>query len=249
MQRSRQGEPVEGGPRRGGAGGMNMMCAHVECSRFPSRTESAPSHDGKVKANSAAHHETGPLFRRRPRGARQRAKATGKGARVFAAFDYTSFFSVWYWVLTIGVWAQVCHRTLGVPYDMILRAERLPGVAAEVDQLAGIAARRVAAIHRAVGSWAAGLLGFLLAALAVLGFVNWIEPAQAAFLLLLPLSVVQLQSVRLALQIDRTGMRGDDLRRRLGRRRAWNQTIAIAATFFAALVAMLHHPATLLMLQ
>jgi hypothetical protein len=43
---------------------------------------------------------------------------------VFASFDYTSFFNVWYWVLTIATWTQVCHRTLGVPYDMILRAER-----------------------------------------------------------------------------------------------------------------------------
>ena len=166
---------------------------------------------------------------------------------MFAAFDYTSFFSVWYWIFTVAVWTQVCHRTLGVPYDMILRAERLPVVAAEVDQLARIAARRLAAIHRAVGLWVAGLAGFCLSALAVLGFVTWIEPAQATFLLLLPFSVVQIQTVRLALHIDRTGLRGDDLRRRLARRRAWNQTIAIAATVVAALVAMLHHPATLLM--
>lgn len=169
------------------------------------------------------------------------------GERVFAAFDYTSFFSIWYWIFTVAVWTQLCHRTLGVPYDMILRAERLPAIAAEVDQLARIAARRLAAIHRAVGLWVAGIAGFLLAALAVLGFVTWIEPAQATFLFLLPFSLIQLGTVRLALHIDHAELRGDELRRRLARRRAWNQTIAIAATFVTALVAMLHHPSTLLM--
>lgn len=174
-------------------------------------------------------------------------RSFGTGAPVFAAFDYTSFFSVWYWALTIAIWTQVCHRTLGVPYDMILRADRLPSVAAEVDQLARIAARRMTAIHRVAGLWMAGLVGFCLSALAVLGFVTWIEPAQATFLLLLPFSIVQLQTVRLALHIDGTGARGDELRRRLAGRRAWNQAIAIAAIIVAAFVGMLHHPATLLM--
>ena len=40
---------------------------------------------------------------------------------VFALFRYDSFFSVWYWVLTVVVWTLVCQRTLGVPHDMVLR--------------------------------------------------------------------------------------------------------------------------------
>jgi hypothetical protein len=166
---------------------------------------------------------------------------------VFAAFDYTSFFNVWYWVLTIATWTQVCHRTLGVPYDMILRAERLPSVAAEVDEVARIAAARVAAMHRTVGSLVAATGGFVLAALAVLGFVSGIEAALASFLLLMPLSIVLLQTARLALFIDRNDARGPELRRRLARRRAWNQAIAIAATMVAAIVALFHHPAAALL--
>ncbi len=166
---------------------------------------------------------------------------------VFAAFDYTSFFNVWYWVLTVATWTQVCHRTLGVPYDMILRAERLPGVAAEVDAVARIAAARVAAVHRALGSVIAAAAGFVLAVLAVLGFVSGIEAALASFLLLMPLSIVLLQTARLALFIDRSDARGPELRRRLARRRAWNQAIAIAATMVAAIVALFHHPAAALL--
>jgi hypothetical protein len=161
---------------------------------------------------------------------------------VFATFDFTSFFSIWYWVLTVATWAQVCHRTLGVPYDMILRAERLPAVAAEVDAMAAIGAARVAAIHRTLGIWLAALVGFVLACLAFLGFVGRIEAAKAAVLLLAPLAIVTLQTARLALHVDASGVRGPDLRRRLARRRAWNQTIAIAANMAAAVTALAHHP-------
>jgi hypothetical protein len=177
----------------------------------------------------------------------------GEGGRqpetrhVFATFDYTSFFSVWYWVLTVATWAQVCHRTLGVPYDMILRAERLPAVAAEVDAMAAIGAARVAAIHRAVGAWLAGIGGFVLAGLGFLGFAAGVEAAQAALILLAPLAVVTVQTARLAIHVEATGARGAELRRRLARRRAWNQTIAIAATVTAAVVALAHHPGAVLL--
>ena len=166
---------------------------------------------------------------------------------MFGPFEYTSFFSVWYWVLTVTVWTQVCHRTLGVPYDMILRAGRLPEGAADVEAMTRIAAARITAIHNAAGTLLAGLLGFVLAALAVFGFVSGIEPARAGFILVLPLSVVLLCTVRLALYIDRTGVTGAELRRRLARRRAWNQAIAITATLLAAFIALLHQPVSLYM--
>jgi hypothetical protein len=166
---------------------------------------------------------------------------------VFASFDYTSFFNVWYWVLTIATWTQVCHRTLGVPYDMILRAERVPSVADEVDAVARVAAARVAAVHRALGTLIAAGTGFVLAALAVLGLVSGVEAALAGFLLLMPLSIVLLLTARLAIFIDGSDARGSELRRRLARRRAWNQAIAIGATMVAAIVAIFHHPAAALL--
>jgi hypothetical protein len=184
------------------------------------------------------------------------SQALGKGIgpsrtlpdlRVFAAFDSTSFFSLWYWVLTVVIWTQVCHRTLGVPYDMILRAERLPRIASEVDSIASIAASRLAAIHRLLGIWIAALAGFALAALGVLGLGNGVEPALAGFMLLMPLAIVGLQTWRLALHIDRTGARGAALRRELARRRAWNQTIAFAAITTAAIIALFYHPSAMLL--
>ena len=166
--------------------------------------------------------------------------------RLFELFRTESFYSIWYWLLTIGVWTQFCHRTIGVPYDMLLRAERLPAVAAEVDALAGIVAARLAAIHRHLGAWLSAGAGFTLAALAVLGFSTGFEVAQAAFLLLLPLAVVALQTLRLATWITSRGATGRDLRRALARRRAWNQAVAIVAILTAAVVALFHRPPTLI---
>jgi hypothetical protein len=166
---------------------------------------------------------------------------------VFASLDFTSFHSVWYWVLTIVVWTQVCHRTLGVPYDMILRAERLPEVATEVDLLARVAAARVAALHRHLGIWIAALSGFALSALAVLGLANGFEAALATLLLLLPLALVGVQTIRLALFVHRTGANGRELRRRLARRRAWNQVVAFMAIGTATLMTVAFHPYAILL--
>jgi hypothetical protein len=162
---------------------------------------------------------------------------------VFAFLSFVSFYSIWYWVLTVVVWTLACHRTLGVPYDMVLRARRLPEVAEDVDRLAAIHAERVAHIYRRSGAVLAGVGGFALAALATLGFGSWNEAAQATFVLLLPLSGVGFATGRLALALRGSADRGEALRRRLSRRRFWNQVIAILAIFAAAALALLHHPA------
>jgi hypothetical protein len=161
---------------------------------------------------------------------------------VFAFLSFASFYSVWYWVLTVVVWTLACHRTLGVPYDMVLRAHRLPEVAEDVDRLAVIHAERVAGIYRRSGVMLAAVGGFALAVLATLGFGSWIEAAQAAFVLLLPLSAVAFATGRLALALRGSTLRGEALRRRLARRRFWNQVIAILAIFAAAVLALVHHP-------
>jgi len=161
---------------------------------------------------------------------------------VFLALSTTSFFSVWYWALLVVVWTQACHRTLGVPYDMILRAERVPAVAGQVDLLAGIWSGRLAGISRNLGVPAAALGGFALAAVATLGFGSGIELAQAGFMLLAPLAGVGVATVRLARAVEREGLRGPALRRRLARRRLWNHVIAAGAILAAAAVALGHAP-------
>ena len=161
---------------------------------------------------------------------------------LFDLFRYESFFSVWYWVLTVVVWALVCQRTLGVPHDMVLRAARRPEVAARVDALARIGADRTAGVGDALGAPMAAAAGFGLAVLAVLGFHFGLEAAKASFLLLFPLAIVAVGAVRAARQVRGAGLTGAALQRVLGRRRTANQVIAILAIVAAAIAALGHPP-------
>ncbi len=157
-----------------------------------------------------------------------------------------SFYNVWYWVLTVVLWALICQRPLGVPYDMILRGDRLPEVADRVDFLAHIQAERLNGLRESVGWPAAALIGFGLAMLAGLGFGFGVEVAQAGFALVLPLAGVALATLALADRTRREGARGAELRRLLVRRRFWNQVICVCAVLAATLLALARRPELLL---
>lgn len=161
---------------------------------------------------------------------------------MFSLFRYESFFSVWYWVLTVTVWVIVCQRTLGVPHDMVLRADRLPRVAERVDLLARIGAERLAGIGTSFGAPLAAACGFGLAGLGGLGYLYGVEAAKASFVLLAPLAAVGLGGFELARDVVDQGLTGAALRRRLSRRRAINQGIAILAILTAAITALGHPP-------
>lgn len=159
-----------------------------------------------------------------------------------AVFRFDSFFSVWYWALTIVVWTAVSWRTLGVPHDLLLRAARLPEAARRVDLIAGFAAERIAGIGAALGAAGAAAGGFAIAALATLAYLFRIEAAEAAFVILFPLAIVGIGTLRLARQVRRERLAGEALRRLLARRRAMNQAIAVIAILAAAFSALGHPP-------
>ena len=75
---------------------------------------------------------------------------------------------------------------------------------------------------RAWGRFFAGLGGFGLAVLAVLGFGLGVEIALAAFMLLFPLALVGIATLALARDVAAGDLTGEALWRRLGRRRMWN---------------------------
>lgn len=151
------------------------------------------------------------------------------------------FLSIWYWIMTLAVWTSVCHRTLGVPNDMVLRARRLPEVADRVDDLARITSARIGGIYDAAGIPLAALAGFGLTALFVAGFVSGLEFAKAAFVLAFPLSIVGYSTLRLALAVRRKGQAGNDLRRSLVKRRIWHSLIAWTALAAAVSTALVEH--------
>lgn len=157
---------------------------------------------------------------------------------VFELLRYDSFLSVWYWVLLVVLWSLVCHRTMGVPRDMMLRAARDPEVQARLETLARLTAERRAGIADAAGVPLAAMGGFGLAVLAGIGYGAGVEVARAAFVLLFPLAIAALRDVRLARAI-RAGRLGPvSLRRRLMRRQLSTQGLAVLALIAAAVSAL-----------
>ena len=46
---------------------------------------------------------------------------------VFELIDMRSFSNLWFWIALAAVWSTTSHWVLGVPFDMVARAERQGG--------------------------------------------------------------------------------------------------------------------------
>ena len=168
------------------------------------------------------------------------------GKPLIQAFSTASFQSLWYWIFSVTAWIVVVNRPMGVPYGLVLRAQRDNKAAAHVDDLGRISAERLSAFHDRSGVATSALMGFVLACLLILGVVTRIELARAALALLFPISIVGYSNLRLALAVKRKRMQGADLRRSLTKRWFWHSLIAGAAMFAAAGLAVRDHPRLLL---
>jgi hypothetical protein len=165
---------------------------------------------------------------------------------VFQSFAAAGFQSVWYWVLHVVIWTLACYRTLGVPHDLLLRASKAPEIAARVDLLAHLTADRIGGIHDSAGVPIAAAAGLVLSALAALGFLSGLEVAQAALLILLPLTAIAYSKLRLALFLRGRRIAGPRLVVMLSRRRLWHQAIAVMAMLAAVVVAWMLRPPMLM---
>lgn len=150
-----------------------------------------------------------------------------------------SFSNLWYWIALAVVWSTASHWVLGVPYDMVLRAKR-DGGQAEIDLLniVSVNVRRIEYIGKVAGIWIAAIGSALLTTLALLGFVYWVEFAQAIFLLAFPMSLVGLLSLRVATKLTQTTHDADAIRDRLSRHRFQTQLIGVVSIFVTSLFGM-----------
>ncbi|WP_323007776.1 component of SufBCD complex [Pseudorhodobacter sp.] len=158
---------------------------------------------------------------------------------VFDLIDLRSFSNLWFWIALAVLWSTTSHWVLGVPFDMVARARKYGGDAAQdLQDLVAINTRRMLFIARVSGLWLIALMAFMITALVILGFVYRVEFAQAVFLLLAPLAIVGALSLATAQRISETQMQGDDLYRCLTRHRMIVQAIGMVSIFITSLWGM-----------
>ena len=158
---------------------------------------------------------------------------------VFELIDMRSFSNLWYWIALAVVWSTASHWVLGVPFDMVLRAKRQGGQA-EIDMvnIVSVNVRRMQYIGQVAGVWIIGIGSAILTALAILGFVYWVEFAQAIFLLAFPMSIVGLLSLRAARLMIQHTHDAEAMRERLTRHRLHTQLIGVVSIFVTSLFGM-----------
>lgn len=158
---------------------------------------------------------------------------------VFELIDLRSFSNLWYWIALAVVWSTSSHWVIGIPNDLIQRARRGNGrAAADVADLMRINARRYLHIARVAGLWIAGFGACAFTVLAILGFGYGVEFCQALFLLLGPVGLVGLLTVRTALRFEREAPEGAALYRLLRRHRLGVQAMGLVAIFVTAMWGM-----------
>lgn len=164
---------------------------------------------------------------------------------IFELINMRSFSSLWYWIAMAVLWSTTSHWVLGVPFDMVLRARRRGGIAAEdLVVLTTINVRRLMTIGREAGMALAVVVSFLLSMLVVLGFGYRMEFAQALSLLALPLAVVGLLSLRTAARLEPVLAAGSDaetVSRVLTRHRVAVQAVGLVAITVTSLWGMLQN--------
>ncbi len=158
---------------------------------------------------------------------------------VFELIDMRSFSNLWFWIALAVVWSSTSHWVLGVPFDMVQRAARNGGqTEQDLEDLVRINCNRILFIGRVSGLWLLGITCAALTCLGLLGFLYWVEFAQALFLLAFPLSLVGALSLWTAARIEALQLHGDTLRKRMRKHRLFTQMIGIVAIFVTALWGM-----------
>ncbi len=153
--------------------------------------------------------------------------------------DLRSFSNLWYWICLAVMWSSASHWVLGIPYDMVSRAARLgQQEALDLEASVYIQARRYIYISEASGMFLVLFCCFVFTVLGVLGFAYGLEFSQAAFLLLMPMSIVGLITVSAAQTIIAQNLQGEHLYKYLARTRFYIQLLGMACVFVTAIWGM-----------
>lgn len=158
---------------------------------------------------------------------------------IFEVIDMRSFSNLWYWIALAVLWSTTSHWVLGVPYDMITRAQQQGGQAmTDFEDMVRINTNRLLYIAGVSGLWLLGFGCFALTGLAILAFHYDVEFAQAIFLMGFPMSLVGLLSLSSARLIRTENASGAQLVRRMMWHRRWTQVIGMVSIFVTSMYGM-----------
>lgn len=158
---------------------------------------------------------------------------------IFEVIDIRSFSNLWFWLALAVMWSTVSHFVIGVPHDLIRRAERDSGqTLADVEALAHIYTRRFLVLMRSGELLAIWFISFTVTGLLLLAVLYRMEFAQALLCLVLPMLVVGALTLRICLIIERTDMRGPELLHCLRRHRITVQMVGMLSLFFTGMFGM-----------
>ncbi|MEL7344184.1 MAG: component of SufBCD complex [Pseudomonadota bacterium] len=158
---------------------------------------------------------------------------------VFELIDMRSFSNLWYWIALAVLWSTASHWVIGVPYDMVQRARREgQGGAEDLADIVRINVNRIDYISKVSGIWILGFGSAIMTALCILGFVYWVEFAQAVFLLFFPMSIVGLLTLWTVSKIRDGALTEEALYAALTRHRLITQLIGIVSIFVTAVFGM-----------
>lgn len=122
---------------------------------------------------------------------------------IAAFLDSRSFGTIWYWLVVIGMWSTATRNVIGIPSEILGRAHRSrktqpegPAILTLLDWLSLSLPRWQ--ISRNEGALVLAVMAFLLTMLAMLGFGQDLEMAQALTLLLAPFAALYWLRVGLA---------------------------------------------------
>jgi hypothetical protein len=153
--------------------------------------------------------------------------------------DLRSFSNLWYWIMLAVMWSSASHWLLGVPFDLITRARRQGGaLQSDLELVVRVQAGRLTHIADTAGTLLVASVFFMLTTLSILAIVYGIEFAQAVLLLMVPMTILSLMSLRTARLIEAEDAKGDALYKRLSRLRILTQLLGMVSIFVTSMFGM-----------
>lgn len=152
--------------------------------------------------------------------------------QVFELIDMHSFSNMWFWIALAVMWSTATHWVLGVPYDLVQRAQRKGGQAGtDLQDIVRVNVGRITYIVSTSGLWLLAFACFALTALVIIGFFYGVEICQALFLMLAPMSLLAAINARVAFRLDGRAQSAEDLVRLIRRMRIVSQFIGLVSIF------------------